>query len=209
MRALDWEETMRITICALSLVLCSTAFADSKKPAAAADKKAPSKEEIAKMMAEMEKAGAPGPEHKWLAESAGTWTAATKMWMDPTKPPMESVGSEEAKVVMGGRFVEMHYSGQMMGKPFEGMGIAGYDNTKKKFVMTWMDSMGTMILYVEGTGDQKQRVFTGEETMPNGMKRPFRWVMTYESPTKHKMEMFAPGMDGKEMKEMEIVYTKK
>jgi hypothetical protein len=194
-------------IVAFSLLFCSIAFADAKKPAAKAA--GPSKEDMQKMMAEMEKAAAPGPEHKWLTDEVGHWTTTVRMFMDPTKPPMESTGTEDVTSVLGGRFIQMQSHGQMMGKPFEGLGLAGYDNTKKKFTMTWADSMGTMILLVEGTGDAKQRVYTGEETMPNGQKRPFRWVITTVSPTKRTMEMYAPGMDGKEMKEVEIVYTKK
>ena len=193
-------------ICAALTLVAATAFADSKK---AEKKAAPSKDEMQKMMAEMEKAAAPGPEHKWLTDMAGTWATSSQFWMEPGKPPMTTTGVEEVKPVLGGRFVEARFSGQMMGKPFEGLGISGYDNAKKKFTMTWMDSMGTMTIYAEGTGDQKQRVFSGEESQPNGQKRAFRWVIKVESPNKHTMEMFAPGMDGKEMKEMEIVYTRK
>ncbi len=188
------NKAITCTILALSL---TTAFADPKA------------DEMKKMMAAMEKAAAPGPEHKALTDMVGTWTATSKMWMEAGKPPMEAQGTEDIKAVLGGRFIEMHFTGQMMGKPFEGMGVEGYDNLKKKWVMTWMDSMGTMIIYAEGTGDAKSRTFAGEEPTPDGKKRPFRWVMKTDSPTKHTMEMYAPGMDGKEMKEMEIVYTKK
>lgn len=193
-------------ICTLVLGLGTVELAENKSKKGAGG---PSQEEMQKMMAEMEKLAAPGPEHKALAESVGTWTTTSKMWMEPGKPPMESTGSEEVKSVLGGRFFTMHFTGNMMGKPFEGMGMEGYDNTKKKYVMTWADSMGTMIIYAEGTGDAKQRTFTGEETMPNGQKRPFKWVVKADSKDKHTMEMWAPGPDGKEAKEMEIVYTRK
>jgi hypothetical protein len=200
---------MKRVVCVLTLCLAATAFAADKKPAAApADKKAGGGDEMAKMMAEMEKAATPGVEHKALVEMAGNWTSAGKMYMDPTKPPTESKGTEECKAILGGRFLECTYKGQMMGKPFEGIGVSGYDNMKKKYVMTWKDNMGTMILYTEGTGDAKSRTYTGEETMPNGQKRPFRWVIKIDSKDKHSMEMYAPGMDGKEAKQMEIVYTR-
>ncbi len=198
---------MKSLICASCLMLAATSFAADKKPA---DKKAAAPNpEMQKMMMEMEKAATPGPEHKALTDMAGTWTAASKFWMEPGKPPQESQGTEEAKAILGGRFVEMHYNGQAMGKPFEGIGTSGYDNTKKKYVMTWMDTMGTQVIYAEGTGDAKSRTYTGEEVLPNGQKRPFRWVIKVDSPSKHTMEMYAPGMDGKEAKQMEIVYTRK
>jgi len=196
-------------ICTLVLGMGGLAFADAKSKKAAAPSQEEMQNQMNKMMAEMEKAAAPGAEHKALTDTAGNWTASTRWWTEPGKPPTETQGTEEVKPALGGRFIQMHFTGMMMGKPFEGMGLEGYDNVKKKYVMTWADSMGTMIIYAEGTGDAKSRTFTGEETLPNGQKRPFKWVMKTESPTKHTMEMWAPGMDGKDMKEMEIVYTKK
>jgi uncharacterized protein DUF1579 len=203
---------MRLTVlaaCALTLVVGASAMADQKSKKATTKGGAPAADEMQKMMAEMEKAATPGPEHKLLVDSVGNWTTSSKMWMEPGKPPMESQGAEEIKPALGGRFIQMHFTGNMMGKPFEGMGLEGYDNLKKKYVMTWADSMGTMIIYAEGTGDATKRVFTGEETLPNGQKRPFRWIMKTDSKDKHTMEMWAPGMDGKDAKEMEIVYTRK
>jgi len=70
--------------------------------------------------------------------------------------------------------------------------------------------MGTTIIFTEGTWDEKTKTMTmtGEENSPMG-KHAIKFVTKFESDKKHTMEMFAPGMDGKEMKMMEIVYTKK
>ncbi len=182
---------MQRLVCTALMLVASAAWADAK-PAKSAEKKPPPSE-MQQMMAEYEKLAQPGPEHKWLMDEAGNWTAAVKWWMEPGKPPMESQGGAEVRSVLGGRFVQEHFTGTMMGKPFEGFGLVGYDNLKKKFVMTWADSMGTGIVYAEGTGDQKQRTFTGEELMPGGKKRPFKWVIKYEK-NKFSMEMWAPGM---------------
>src|SRR5438309_1548624 len=91
--------------------LGTVAFAEApkKKPGA------PSQEEMQKMMAEMEKAAAPGPEHKALQDNVGNWTATSKMYMDPSKPPMESQGTEKVESVLGGRFIQVKFSGNMMG----------------------------------------------------------------------------------------------
>jgi hypothetical protein len=193
---------MTRTALALVALLPTIASADTAK-------KAPSADDMKNMMAMMEKMAAPGPEHKSLTDTVGTWTAVSKMYMDPTKPPMESQGTEEVTALLGGRFIQMHLTSTMMGKPFEGYGIEGYDNASKKWQMTWMDNWGTMIIHAEGTGDAKSRTFTGEETEPDGKKRPFRWVIKVVDAKKHTMEMYGPGMDGKEMKMMEVTYTKK
>ena len=43
------------------------------------------------------------------------------------------------------------FAGDMMGSPFSGIGLNGYDNNTGKYVSTWMDTMSTAILYFEGT----------------------------------------------------------
>jgi hypothetical protein len=195
---------MRTIACLV--LLSGLALADNK--AKKTEAKKPSQEDMQKMMAEMEKLATPGPEHKALLESVGNWNVTTRMFMEPGKPPTESQGTEKIEPALGGRFIQIHSNSTMMGKPFEGLGLEGYDNMKKKWVMTWADSFGTVIIYAEGTGDAKQRTFTGEETEMNGQKRSFKWVVKNDGKDKRTMEMFAPGMDGKEMKEMEIVYTR-
>src|SRR5205809_928011 len=82
----------------------------------------------------MMKMGAPGDQHKWLSSFEGNWNIAVKSWMDPAKPPQESTGTCESKMVLGGRFLHQECTGSMMGMPFNGMGITGYDNMKKKYI---------------------------------------------------------------------------
>ena len=48
----------------------------------------------------------------------------------------------------------------MMGMHFEGRGITGFDNFKKKFLSVWMDSNNTAMYSAEGMLDQTGRVVT-------------------------------------------------
>jgi len=73
----------------------------------------------------------PGAEHKALEQFVGTWDTSVKMWMAPGAQPQESTGTAENKMTLGGRFLEQHYEGTMMGQPFTGMGYTGYDLYKK------------------------------------------------------------------------------
>src|SRR6185503_4508262 len=102
----------------------------------------------------------PGTPHKGLAALEGTWTAKVKSWMKPGAPPMESEGTAEQKMVLEGRFLEQRFSGNFMGQAFNGLGHTGYDNFKKKYVSTWMDNMGTMVMVMEGTADATGKVTT-------------------------------------------------
>ena len=136
--------TIQFTLTTLCVVLMtSVAFAKDDKAAQPMDPQA--------AMELYKKLATPGEPHKLLASLAGNWTTKTKEWMEPGKPPMESTGSAEMKMLLDGRFLQQEYSGQMMGQPFSGLEIIGYDNLRKRYVTTWMSTMGTGTFIMEGT----------------------------------------------------------
>src|SRR5262245_32156610 len=95
------------------------------------------KQDPAAMMDEYYKLSLPGPEHKFLEERVGKWETITKMWFDPQQPPTETKGTAEYRQIMGGRYLIQEVSGDFMGKPFNGMGIIGYDKFKKQYTYSW------------------------------------------------------------------------
>src|SRR5688572_17127040 len=86
--------------------------------------------DMAAMMAAYEKAAMPGEPHKQLLRTVGKWDLALKSWQDPSQPPMESKGTAETKAILGDRFIQTQVESTFMGKPFSGVGLMGYDNTK-------------------------------------------------------------------------------
>lgn len=163
------------------------------------------------MMAAMAKYATPSPQHKMLTSMAGTWSVAGKFWMDPSKPPTESTGTSEVKA-MGDLWVTEDFKGEFMGKPFSGHGIDGYDLTKNKFVGTWVDTMGSYIMNAEGTADASGKVITrtaNDFDPMTGKTGTVKEVMKIDSDKQHTLSMFKTGPDGKEMKMMELVYTRK
>jgi hypothetical protein len=154
----------------------------------------------------------PGPEHKCLEPLVGSWTFTSKFWMEPGKPPMESKGTSEHKFVMGGRYLEDVVHGDYFGLPFEGRGLTGYDKIQGKYVGTWIDNMGTGISTSVGSADASGKVLTFEREEFDPMthkKGKSKDVVRILSDDKHIMEMYKPGPDGKEMKVMELTYTRK
>jgi hypothetical protein len=114
-------------------------------------------------------------------------------------------------MIMGGRYQEGKHTGNFMGMPFEGYSLTGYDNARKVFVTSWIDNMGTGIMYMEGKWDEKTKTvhFVGKSTDPStGKEVPVRQTFTWIDPNKQKMEMFMT-QAGKEYKNMEIVLTRK
>ena len=77
------------------------------------------------------KLAVPGSPHKHLEEMVGSWTTRTVAWMEEGRPPMESKGTCEQKMILGGRFLQRKYTGDMMGTTFNGINIIGYDNHTK------------------------------------------------------------------------------
>ena len=121
------------------------------------------------------KAATPGAPHKLLASRAGSWTAKTRFWMTPGEPPMESTGTCERKMILGGRFLREEINSEMMGTPFHGIGVTGYDNHAGKYVMDWIDSMGTGIYRFEGTASADGKTITLEGRFDDPAKGPGRW----------------------------------
>jgi len=167
-------------------------------------------EQKAEMEAYM-KAGTPGAPHQALASSAGTYDLEIKSWHEPGGPPTVEKGTATRSVILGGRVLVEEVTSSMMGMPFTGQGMTGYDNVSGKYWSTWMDSMSTGMMMSEGSCDaQRACKFTGTWNDPI-KKGPVKARMNsrWTSPTTEVFEMYGPGKDGKETKMMEIIYTKK
>lgn len=153
----------------------------------------------------------PGDIHKMMAKDDGEWNEEITLWMAPGAPPTKSTAIAINKMIMGGRYQESKHTGSFMGMPFEGYSLVGYDNAKKIFVSTWIDNMGTGIMFMEGKWDEKTKSihFTGNTTDPStGKDIAVREVFTWIDANKQKMEMFT-NQGGKEFKSMEIQFTRK
>jgi uncharacterized protein DUF1579 len=207
--------TAEIAKPAITSPTTTTTSTAATAPATAAQ---PSAEEMKKMMDQMMELGKPGENHKLMAGMAGTWSYTVKMWMDPKGKPQESKGTATRKAIMDGRFFVAEHSGkfQMPGADgkmkdmnFKGMALEGYDNVKKKFVVAWIDNMGTMIMMSEGTYDAASKTFTYNadcEMMP-GMRMKIRETIKVTDNDHHLFEWYEDRGQG-EAKTMEIAYTR-
>lgn len=153
----------------------------------------------------------PGEAHKMLARSSGEWNEELTMWMDAGSPPTKHTATAVTKMIMDGRYQQTLHKGTFNGMPFEGVGITGYDNAKKVFFSTWIDNMGTGIMYSEGKWKEpgKSIEFTGKTFDPvSGKELIVRDVLRVIDNNTQLMEMYTT-KDGKEYKSMEIRLTRK
>lgn len=153
----------------------------------------------------------PGWAHKMMASDIGEWKTVSTMWMDPSAPPIKMEGIAKSEMIMGGRYLKSTHSGTMMGMPFEGMSLEGYDNDKKVFTSVWIDNMGTGTSISTGTYDKKTKTLTYIGTVYDPMQKKdvkIREVITFIDKDHHIMEMYND-VNGKEVKSMEISFERK
>jgi hypothetical protein len=82
----------------------------------------------------------------------------------------------------------------------------------KKYVNIWMDSMGTSPMISHGTCDASGKEFSyrGEYDDPmKGKKVKSRSIVRIINNSKFTFEMYGPDENGKEFKNLEVVYTRK
>jgi len=146
--------------------ICISSHAEEKKAKPTMTKEQKAAQDS--MMALWMKYASPGPEHAMLAKTVGKWKTHNKFWMDESGTPQTSEGTSERQMIIGGRFLQMTYAGNMGGMPFDGEGMLGYDNFRKEYIYFWIDNMGTAFSTASGTfnAENKTIVFKGKIDEP-------------------------------------------
>ncbi|GAA4468737.1 hypothetical protein GCM10023093_26930 [Nemorincola caseinilytica] len=214
------KTSIYLSLAAASLMMASCGNAPEKEAPATAEAPAtvaeapaaPAPVDSATAMQNWMAYATPGDMHKMMAEEEGNWTAEITSWMAEGAPAQTSKGEAQYKMIMGGRYQQCMFKGDMGGMPFEGMSLSGYDNSKKVFMSTWVDNMGTGMMAMEGTYDAatKKLEMKGKGVDPsNNTECAMREVVTHTDAKHMTMEMYSTPQGGKEFKNMEIKYTKK
>jgi hypothetical protein len=152
----------------------------------------------------------PGPMHKMLASANGMWDEDITMWMAPDAEPIKSTARCSNTMIMGERYQESFHKGNMMGMPFEGRSIVGYDNAKKMFQSTWVDNMGSGVMFMEGKYDENTKTIAlaGKMVDPStGKEQKIRETYKFVDDNNQLLEMYCT-KDGKEFKTMEIKFKR-
>jgi hypothetical protein len=176
---------------------------------------APAQEQDADRQAAMEawmEAAAPGDVHAMFARRAGKWRMKTRSWMQPDQPPMESEGTTEVEMVLGGRYLMEWVESRAWGMPFEGLSILGYDNTTQEVTSVWYDTFGTMTSISKGRyeGPVGSPIeLTGEMMdVSSGAMLSYRTVTTFVDDDHVKFEYFMAPPGGEEFLNMVIEYER-
>jgi hypothetical protein len=163
-------------------------------------------------MPEWMKYSLPGEHHKAMEPMLGKWEYTSKIWMDPAQPPMESPGTIEYKSILDGRYIVGKYRGTMMGEPFEGTDIMGYDNFRGEYVTIWLDNHSTAPMITRGQFDPATKKITmmgkADDMMTGRRDAPIRTVTDVSNPDRTTFTMYCTEPDGKESKCLEVSSTR-
>jgi len=137
------------------------------------------------------------------------------MWMGPGEP-MVTTGRATYEWILGGRYLKSTHKSEMMGMPFEGMGLDGYDRAQKHYFSLWFDTMGTGYMSLEGNAspDGKHFMYNGTMFDPaQGHDVKVREEVEWANADKFVFSMYSemPGPGGKpaEMKVMEMTAVRR
>lgn len=163
-------------------------------------------------MAAWEAAGKVGDAHTRLATFVGDWDARVSTWMEGVAEPMVSSGSATTQSVYDGRFVEMSFTGDFGGQPFQGTWVLGFDNVRQRYTALWFDSMSTGLYSTMGEYDEASTTYTLRGTVADplhaGELTPVRQAIRVVDNDEHIFESWETH-GGEERKTMEIVYTRR
>jgi hypothetical protein len=152
----------------------------------------------------------PGPMHDVLKANEGKWKVTTTMYMKPGVPPQTSEGESNAKMILGGRYLQSEFHGTAMGGPYEGMGLDAYDNALGEFRSIWIDNMGTGVMMMHGKMDPTTKVISYEGRMvdPQSKTEVDCWSTGTIVDADHQtMEMYTM-VEGQKFKMMEMKYER-
>lgn len=181
----------------------STAWAQQDAPAMTPEQQA--------QMEAFVKAGTPGPEHAALAKMAGSYALEIRSWHAPDADPTVEPGTATRRMTLGDRVLVEEVSSSMMGQPYTGFGMHGYDNAAGRYWSTWNDSMSTGVMVSDGSCDAKMACsYSGSWADPvTREKVGSRMTTRWPDADTEIFEMYGPGPDGREVKMMEITYRRK
>lgn len=169
-------------------------------------------EPTADQMAALMEAASPDEHHAVLEPLTGTWSHDLTFYPAPGAQPMKMTATSTAEMTMGGRYLVTKISGDMLGTPFEGHEIMGYDKVKGQYFALFHDNLSTGPTISWGTWDPATQTLTMEGTFSDPMtgdpeRRIRNTTRLLEDGSVH-YENWGPGPDGQMFKSMEIHSTK-
>jgi len=135
------------------------------------------------------------PPHRMLSKLAGKWNFSYKLWINPNNEPEEGIGSADAELILGGRFLQISMDYSIYEKEFTSVHIFGYDTNVKRFSIFSIDEFGTDAIFEYGDYnlDDQSIVFTGIDSIsanPSTGEKSFQYRLELYIPTEKEVNGF-------------------
>ncbi len=139
-------------------------------------------------------------QHRWLQQLLGEWRAEGEAPGPAGEPPI-SWKSEETVRAIGELWVQGEGRGEMPdGTPSLTQMTLGYDESKQRFVGSWLGSMMSYLWVYEGELDESQTVLTlntvGPDMSGEDLLAHYRDVITLHDKNHRSLTSHMQGPDG-------------
>jgi hypothetical protein len=148
----------------------------------------------------------PGPEHAHLQQMVGDWDVLMEM------AGQKSKGTATYKSICDGMWVASDFDCDLGGISYQGHGMDGYDQLRKKYIGFWFDSMTSAPMQFEGSFDAEHNILTmsGASRGPDGKPQRFRSTTEMKGPDQMTFKMFmVSAADGKADLSFTIEYSRR
>jgi hypothetical protein len=108
-------------------------------------------------------------------------------------------------------WLQSDFQGNVAGIPFQGHGLDGYDQKRKKYVGVWADSLESAAMHSEGNFEPGSNllVMTGESTGPDGKQQKFTNSTEMKDKDHFTFKMYMVQPDGKDQLAFTIEYSRR
>lgn len=168
-------------------------------------------DEMKKMMEAGKQFTEPSEAHQKLADYLGTWDSDWKMGMGGQ---FASIGHYKVVTswLVPGKFTKSELSGTFMGEPCSSFVFTGYDNFKKAYVRSMIDSSQTFILGAQGKlgQDGKTMIWYGtmDEYLTGEVGKMVKYVVRWSDADHFVEEVHDLAIGETDTKVMEISFAR-
>lgn len=167
---------------------------------------------MAQMQEAMKKATSLGEHHQALGELIGDWDVEIALVM-PGVPSQSSKGSASYSWLIEGRWLGQKVKGTMMGMPYEGFSVIGYDGYAKNHVVASVSSMDTAMNVARGVVVDPEHKVTAvygtlDEYTTGELAKPFKVITRIIDKDRHVVEVWDLGIGEAGAKVLEFRYRR-
>ena len=153
----------------------------------------------------------PGEGQDRLEPMIGTFDVKIRTWVDPYKPPVESLASLRQHLGARPALHPVDVVWVRAGEAFDGIGYMAYDNVAKVYQTAWMDTGSTAMVWYRGGFDASGKSATLKATVSDPVTAkpvPVELRLSIADNGDHMSEIWGQGLGTKLFKMMELRYTR-